>query len=420
MARDDAVAVVRTPSAPPRASAPEAARLAHTVRDVTKGCLRLPFAPLFAVACAGLIGSAAVLSLDSSHGTGSRLSSHPGLRPAVSGTKSLPGVRSLLVRGPAGRATLRLYRTPTPASGPTELVGDGHGGYWFTEQGSDGLGHVSPRGDFREYRVLTVHSQPFALALDGRGNVWFTELAAGKIGLVDRDGNVREFSLPSRAAQPYAIARGPAGKMWFTEYGAGTVGSIDPQGRVTEYRLPTKDAAPAGIVWGADGNVWVAESGYGASRLARVTPTGAITEFPLPTRGAEPFGIATSGRMLWVTEFAAGKIASADLAGHITEYGVPSAGAAPFQVTVTAGGQVWFTEPANDQLGEVSLKRGRARIVEYPLPEEGAALDVAPGQDGTVWTTEYLLDSVGAFMPQTGHRRALPLTRPPASSRLVA
>jgi len=382
--------------------------------------VRLAFAPRVALACAVLVGVATVLPFSGSPGPRSHRSHQLGLGPIAPDALPSPPTQSMSFQGPAGRATLRLYRTPTPASQPTELVGDGRGGYWFTEQGSDRLGHVSQAGAFREYQVPTRHSQPFALALDGRGNVWFTELAAGKLGRVDPDGRVLEFSLRDRSAQPYALARGPAGKMWFTEYGADAVGSIDAQGRVEQYRLPTRDAAPAGIAWGADRNMWVTESGYNASRLARVTPTGSVTEYPLPSPGAQPFGIATSGRILWVTEFGTGKIASADLSGHVAEYDVPTAGATPFQVAVTAAGQVWFTEPSNDQLGEVSFKRGHEKIVEYPLPERAAALDVAPGQHETVWTTEFLLDSIGVFTPTTAHRRTLPFVQLPLWSRLVA
>jgi virginiamycin B lyase len=187
--------------------------------------------------------------------------------------------------------------------------------------------------------------------------------------------------------------------MWFTEYGADAVGYVDRRGRVTEYRLPTPNASPAGIAFGADRNMWVTESGYGASKIAKVTPAGAITEYRLPTSGAQPFGIAAFGHGLWLTEFGAGKIASGDLSGHFTEYQLRSEAAAPLALTITPGREVWFTEPATGQLGRLSFKRGRENIVEYPLPERAAALDVAPGPHGTVWTTEYLLDSVGVFTP---------------------
>jgi virginiamycin B lyase len=229
--------------------------------------------------------------------------------------------------------------------------------------------------------------------------VWFTELTTGKLGRIDSEGHVIEFSLRSRSAQPYALALGPTGNMWFTEYGADTVGYVDSRGEVTEYRLPTRDASPAGIALGADGNMWVAESSYGASKLAKVTSRGVITEYRLPTAGAQPFGIAPSGHSLWVTEFGSGKIASADLSGHFTEYRVPTASATPFHLIVIPGGQVWFTEPSTNQLGRLTLQRGHTSVVEYPLPAQAAALDVAPGPHGTLWTTEFMLDSLGVFTP---------------------
>jgi virginiamycin B lyase len=187
--------------------------------------------------------------------------------------------------------------------------------------------------------------------------------------------------------------------MWFTEYANDTVGNVDSEGRVNEYRLPTPGASPAGITFGADENMWVTESGYLSSKLAKVTPTGRIREYPLPTRGAQPFGITAAGRTLWFTEFGSGKIASASLSGRVTEYPIPTAGATPFKLIVTPDGQVWFTEPSIDELGQLSFKHGHGKIVEYPLPQWADPLDLAPGQHGTLWTTEFLVDSVGWFTP---------------------
>lgn len=354
---------------------------------------------LVGLACAELVGIAVLFSLGVLPGGASERSRQVRPRTLAGKAAEAPDAQRTRFWGPAGHSTLRLYHTPSSSSQPTELVGDGRGGYWFTEQGSNKLGHVSLAGRFREYRVPTANSQPFALALDASGRVWFTELAAGKVGRIDPSGRIVEFSLHSPSSQPYALALGSDGKMWFTEYAADTVGNVDSEGRLNEYRLPTSGASPAGIAFGADRNMWVTESGYLASKLAKVTPAGRITEYPLPTPGAQPFGITASRRTLWFTEFGAGKIASASLSGHVVEYPIPTPGATPFKLIVTPDGQVWFTEPSIDGLGRLSFRHGHETIVEYPLPQRADALDLAPGQHGTVWTTEFLLDSVGSFTP---------------------
>ena len=243
-------------------------------------------------------------------------------RVAISApSQSAAGVSRLTFWGPSGRSTLALFPTPTPASQPAKIVSDGRGGVWFSEQGTDIVGHLTRSRRFREYRIPTKHGQPFALAVGADGNVWFTELGAGKIGQINAAGQIVEFSLHNPKAQPYALAQGPDGRMWFTEYGAGKVGAIDGAGHVTEYPLSSVDPAPAGIA-SAGGSLWVTESRYDASRLAKVTVRGAVHEYPFPSGEAQPFGIVASGGNLWIAELD-GRIARADLSGRLSEYRVP-------------------------------------------------------------------------------------------------
>lgn len=311
-------------------------------------------------------------------------------------SQSAVGVSRLSFWGPAGRSTLALFPTPTPSSEPAKIVSDGRGGVWFSEQGTDIIGHLTRARRFREYRIPTRHAQPFALAIGPDGSVWFTELGAGKIGQITAAGRIVEFALHNAKAQPYAVARGPDGRIWFTEYGAGKVGAIDRLGRVIEYRLPGVDPAPAGIA-SAGGSVWVTESRFGASGLAKVTVRGSVHQYPVLTQDAQPFGIVASGGVLWIAELD-GRIARADLSGHVREYRVPSRQATPLDLAI-AHGAVWFTETADGQLGRLTVRHGRASIVEFPLPDHAAALGLAPGPRGIVWITAYMLGSIGALTP---------------------
>ena len=161
---------------------------------------------LVACACGASIGLAPVLALGILPGGGTEHAAPVRFAVARAGVRSDSPSKLISVPAQAGRATLRLHRTPAINSRPTGLIGDGHSGYWFTEQGSDMVGHVSEGGHFREYRVPTKGSQPVALALDASGNVWFTKLTAGKLGRIDSGGHISEFALRYSSAQPYALA----------------------------------------------------------------------------------------------------------------------------------------------------------------------------------------------------------------------
>jgi streptogramin lyase len=312
-------------------------------------------------------------------------------------------VRTIRFRGPAGRSMLSLYNTPTTSSQPSKIITDGHGGYWFTEQATDAIGHVTASKQFVEYRAPTLHGEPFALALARDGGVWFTELAAGKIGRVDAAGRITEFPLPDVNAQPYALTAGPDGRIWFTEYGSGKVGALDDAGHLHEYSLPSATAAPAGIA-SAGGSLWITESAYGVSKLVKMSTAGRAQQYPFSSREAQPFGIVAAGATLWIAELS-GRIAHADLSGRLREYVVPAAGATPLDLTI-AHRAVWFTDTSSDSLGRVTLARGRARIVEYPLPVRADALGIAAGPRGGVVTTNYILSAVGVFTPSPlGHGR---------------
>jgi virginiamycin B lyase len=351
---------------------------------------------LVAVGVLELVGLAVIFGVIGLHRDRTERSRAPSSVAIPALAQSAAGVNRLSFWGPSGRSTLALFPTPTPASEPAKLVSDGRGGVWFSEQSTDIVGHLTQGRRFVEYRIPTRRGQPFALAVGADGTVWFTELGAGKIGHIDDAGRVVEFSLHNAKAQPYALSRGPDGRMWFTEYGAGKVGAIDGDGRLTEYRLPGADPAPAGIA-SAGGSLWVTESRYGASSLAKVTVSGGVHEYPFPSGEAQPFGIVASGEVLWIAELD-GRIARVDLSGRVSEYRVPGRGPTPLDLAMSHGA-VWFTETADGEIGKLTLRHGRASIVEYPLPDRAAALGLAAGPRRTLWITAYMLGSIGAFVP---------------------
>src|SRR5258705_152010 len=68
--------------------------------------------------------------------------------------------------------------------------------------------------------ALTAGAQPAAIAAGPDGNLWFTEQGGNRIGRITPAGVVTEFSAGITAGAALAgIAAGPDGNLWFAENG---------------------------------------------------------------------------------------------------------------------------------------------------------------------------------------------------------
>jgi streptogramin lyase len=144
---------------------------------------------------------------------------------------------------------------------------------WFTEQGSNAVGVMSPLGTVvHKFTVPSSNLNPTPLGItEGPDDLmWFTESAANQVASITAEGKITVYPLPGAASGPQSIVYGPDGNLWFTENTG--VASIDPaSGKVTVYRSHTAGSGPEGITVGADCNsIWFVEST--ADRLARVAP----------------------------------------------------------------------------------------------------------------------------------------------------
>jgi virginiamycin B lyase len=104
-----------------------------------------------------------------------------------------------------------VYRTPTPSSRPTAIVGDGDGGAWFIESAAGQFGHIDGAGEITEYPLPSGDTAVQGLAAgpgpDGStGGAWFSEPAAGQIGFISNAGAVDEFTLPGAAPGALTVA----------------------------------------------------------------------------------------------------------------------------------------------------------------------------------------------------------------------
>src|SRR2546427_5716254 len=79
-----------------------------------------------------------------------------------------------------------------------------------------------------EYSTPTGSSLPSDVITGRDGNVWFTEQGGNNIGRITPDGQITEFPLPVPDSLPLGITAGPAGGLRVTEHGARRNGSMNP------------------------------------------------------------------------------------------------------------------------------------------------------------------------------------------------
>jgi virginiamycin B lyase len=276
------------------------------------------------------------------------------------------------------------YPIPTSDSGPWGIVtpdGETPGSAvgplseaWFTESKAGKIGRLAGES-ITEYATPTPNSGPREIVVAGDGSLWFTEYSVGKIGRITRSGVITEFSTSGPDTGPVGIAVGRAGDIWFTEQNAGRVGVITPDFSLKELSLPTAGSGPSGIAlrsltatvehfsppvrW----ELVVLEAGVGQVAWAK-------TDFVLvPGAG---------GSADWVTEFT---IASREnfevptvlhfVQNQGTFIAPPPAGSVRFITTPTADWTSWVVNPNSFFVPSV-----HARIFQRSKPEVSASLPV--------------------------------------------
>ncbi len=128
---------------------------------------------------------------------------------------------------------------------------------------------------------------------------------------------------------------------------------------------------PWGIALDTAGNVWTAEMGCD----------------PRPTCGPQTGAIAEYNRQTFTIE------------QNFTE---PANFSSPLFLAVDASGNIWFTEPATNAIGELIPTQGNPTWHQFSVPAANAApYDLAFDKSGNLWFTEYNASSIGEFTPST-------------------
>ena len=181
--------------------------------------------------------------------------------------------------------------TTTPPSSASKLpfaVAEGpDGNAWFTEidpSTGDAIGRMTPAGVITEFPLpqrasapplpqQIVSYTPEGITQGPDGTLWFTEQGSQAIGRITPAGVISQYIIPSafnsQFPAPTGITTGPDGNLWFTEsqnpggIASGYIGQLDPSnGQIAEFPVLTPQNLPGPIAWGGDGNLWFGESHY--------------------------------------------------------------------------------------------------------------------------------------------------------------
>ena len=281
-----------------------------------------------------------------------------------------------------------------------------------------GAASAEPAGAFTTFDLGSAGFGGSVIAAGPDGNMWFTNNSTNAIGLITPKGSVRNFPVPKVASETmgsglFSLAAGPDGNMWFTGFYANFVGKVTPAGIMTLYPVPLRDSHPLSISAGADGNLWFTMDF--ANGIGRVTPDGTFTLFPIPSPGVT--GIAVNSECTMCPyEITAGPLdsmwftlPSMNLVGRITMDGAvttfPITTPTPplnntsvptiSYLTTGADGNLYVTQSADSQISQLTVN---GAVTNLPLAAGTQPFVITPGPSDTLWFTEYTANALGRLV----------------------
>ncbi|GAA2836797.1 virginiamycin B lyase family protein [Kribbella solani] len=273
----------------------------------------------------------------------------------------------------AGRVATRSGRVVelgAPESRPSVIVTSPDGAIWFTRNGDDQVGRITPAesesgGEAPDasagsagvsassagvsagsagvsassagVSAVEVVGAPYGLCVGPDEALWCTLMSGDAIGRITTDGEVSTYPVGTTGAFP-AMITSFAGELWFTLNQANAIGRMTTAGDVTTYPLPTDSAGPVGISAGPDA-VWFTE--LLADRAGRIAADGTIQEFALPAGSKPHAAAATPDGGCWITLWSAAKLVRLDADGNVTREYALGDGAEPHGLAIAPDGSVW-------------------------------------------------------------------------------
>jgi len=158
---------------------------------------------------------------------------------------------------------------------------------------------------------------------------------------------------------------------------------------LNEYPLPTANSTPYAILLGTDKNLWFTERT--GNNMGRITPVGDIMEFPLAVPNSQPAGMVLGqGNNIRFTEYGANSIGRLLYSGQVSgEYPVAgSGGGGPLEITRAQDGSLWFTQVLSDSIGRIDPGSTNPRVTEpISFTDDVDPYGITTGRDGKIWFT---------------------------------
>jgi virginiamycin B lyase len=267
------------------------------------------------------------------------------------------------------------------------------GDLYFSSQLANNVASISPKGAVKVYDTTSIAAHgPGGVAVGADGNIYLN--AGNNFGMIDlATGTVSAVPLSESLNSAGRMTLGPDGNFWIDDFFS-TIERVTPDGQVTRFsysgsgsgqilsyngalyfssgadiRTVGTDgtfgpvyATPSGgdvesLAVGPDGNLWFTEqltaNGNTSNFYGYLAPDGTMKEFAMSTGPVS--GIASGGNgniyvraadYLIEVNTAGTVIAQQDLGGGNDTDG---------KELISVGGNVWFNESFNDQIGVVLL-----------------------------------------------------------------
>lgn len=288
-----------------------------------------------------------------------------------------------------GRISIIQLPNPSPSGSASRITRGPDGNMWFTQNGANQIGRITPAGVITEFQVPTPSAGLGGIAAGPDGNLWFTEGAASQIGRITPLGEFQEYALPWASSMSGDIAAGLDDQLWFLD-NPDYIGRISTSG--ASVRFPANVLGDS-ITGSPEGNVWFTETHD--NKIASITPSGQTTTFePFPGLLLAAGIVAGSDGNVWVT---AGQLPGHDRGiGRVTPSGVAQLFSTnPYQPAVLAaspdGATLWFIETGKQVgFGRMTTAGHLTHYLEsYDLSGRIVPVDIAVGLDGSLWIADW-------------------------------
>jgi imidazolonepropionase-like amidohydrolase/streptogramin lyase len=179
---------------------------------------------------------------------------------------------------------IKIFKTPTPRSGPRRGMMDGQDRLWFGENNGDRIGMFDTRTEkFQEWKVPTPGAYPYDVTADKNGNVWSGGEYNDRILRLDPStGTFIEYALPraTNVRRVFVDNRTTPVSFWVGNNHGASIVRLEP---LDAQSAPTDAAAASTIFEGArliagDGGPAIDNSAFVVSgdRITQVGRKGAL------------------------------------------------------------------------------------------------------------------------------------------------